>query len=356
MVDKTKIVDEIYGIVGVDTPLDPSFTLVIDADNLESRTGYKATDNAFVKLQYLLDVQDDPEVSDADFNILLKRIQQSAISDVMNRVFNKASFIDRNLLYKYAINKVDTEVLPAGFVGYRIQVADEKNICFEIKRILLNFSGAGNVKLLLFNTAKDSPIEEKLITISSTHQEVELNWVIDNSDDYYKGEYYLGYLTQALVVVPFERNYQLSNVRSSITHLSFESVQFTGHATELLPDLEQKEGSSNTWGLNPDFFVRDDFTDLAIQNENIFGQAINVQMQIKILSEYLATKRSNRGQRNAEDASKLVVEIDGQSESTGVPKKGLKKELIGHIFHIQNEMKKLRVGYFGNEIELVTET
>ena len=62
MVDKTKIVDEIYGIVGVDTPLDPSFTLVIDADNLESRTGYKATDNAFVKLQYLLDVQDDPEV------------------------------------------------------------------------------------------------------------------------------------------------------------------------------------------------------------------------------------------------------------------------------------------------------
>lgn len=348
MFNRTKVIDRTYGIVGLRQPLDPVFTLALDIANLASDSGYFVNDNPFVKLQWWLDTQDYKGINASEMNLRLKQIQQLAISDVCNMVFNKSAYIDRSPLYRFPQNNVATETLPAGFVGIKIKVADKRNIAFEIPRILLSFSGTGTFKLMLFNTSVPDPIEEQEITITGKNQSEDLNWVVDNSGDYYKGDYYLGYLTNGLSIEPFKRENNNAGVMSEIENLCFSSVKYTSHLTETMPDTDDEEGASETWGFNPDFFVRYDYTDLIDQNKTIFAKAIDYRMQIAFLSEYIASNRSNRGQRNANEITNIIIELNGQSEDTGIPKAGLNELLSAQISMIKSEVEKLNNSYFIN--------
>ena len=179
----------LLGLVGYRQPFDPAFT-TLNAANLTSRSGLIVNDAAFAKLEYLKDAQDFDAISDVDFNTFLQNKQKESIINVCNAVFNESVYIDKQVLYKNAFNKVDTETLPDGFVCFEIEVTQKKNVAFEIKRILLDFDGTGDIELLLFNTAQKAPLFTKVITITSDHQAEELGWVIDNLVDTYKGEYY----------------------------------------------------------------------------------------------------------------------------------------------------------------------
>ena len=351
-----KIKSNLYGIVGFRQPFNYTYA-ILDTDNQISRSGYFATDNPYVKIESLKSVQDYKDISDADFNIYLKRIQEGSIINVCNQVFSGFDYRDRNLLYKNANNKVEQESLVDGFVGYKICVSSEKNVAFKITRVLLDFDTVGTFKLLLFNTNKSVPIESKDITITDTQQEVVLNWVVDNSDITYKGDYYLGYIKTATTPIPYKRNYNNSNFMSYFSKLSFEKVQSKGHATETLFDLTLEEGLSEDIGLNPDITVYEDFTNVIIQNESILSRAIQLDMIISVLREYSYSLRSNGSERKSEElAIRILAEIEGQTGNDVLTITGLRPQLLGEISQIGMELKKLRVGYFNNSIKSSTLT
>lgn len=350
MFSPIKISEKLYGLVGFRQPFNPAYQK-IDAGNQASRSGYFVTDNPFAKLEYIYDSQDFSEISDIDFNIFLKRKQEESIVSIANAVFNSADYIDRQMFYKNASNKINTETLPTGFIGYRIEVSDKKNIAFSIKRILLEFSGTGTITIMLFNTAKAAPILSQVVNITSTHQEVVLDWTIDNSDTTYKGDYYLGYLTTGLTVAPFKRDYQWSNLLSIISELSLLPIVVKNHLTATLFDLLLVEGNNKATGLNPDVTVYEDFTDLIIQNEKLFARAIQLDMQISFLSEYIASLRSNRNERSsAQLISRIMQEIEGETGENNLKVTGLRPQLYRSISSIKKEVQKLKESYFGKEI------
>lgn len=352
MIQVPKIQDKLYKLVGLRQPFNPALP-VLDADNKTSRSGYIVNDNPLVKLDYLKDTQDFVDISDTQFNTLLRNMQRDSIASIANVVFNDADYIDRNLLFKKAINKVDVTTLTDGFVGWGVELDDKKNVAFEITRILLNFQGTGDFKLLLFNTSQDTPIFEKVITISSTHQEVQLNWVIDNSADTYKGDYYLGYLTTGLTIQPFDREFENADVKSIITHMHFRRIEVVGHNTETLWDIDDNEGLSDDIGLNPDITVYDDFTDLILQNERLFAEAINLDFQINFMSTYTASLRSNKEQRKSMDLiNRVLLEINGQRGERRIV--GLAEKLFISTTQIKKEVKKLKEGYFSEGIFVST--
>jgi hypothetical protein len=355
MFSKKTAESKLYGIIGFNQPFDPAFAIV-DAANEISRSGYFVDDNAYVKVEYLKDTQDFLTITDEQFNTYLKRLQQSAIAAVCNQVFNRYSYLDRNLLYKNAMNKVNTETLSNGFVGYKIQVSDEKNIAFEIKRVLLNFSGTGNIELFLFNSNKSTPLFSKVITIASDHQEEVLDWMVDNTGDTYKGKYYLGYNTTGLSVTPYKRDYESSDIKSVLTYLDIERQQVTGHNVNTLFDQTLLQGLSQNIGINPDITVYEDYTDLIVQNENLFGYAIYLQMAILCIQNTMVNIRSNRTQRlTNSDISRMLLELEGQSEGDGVVKiTGIKPLLSVEIAKIKHEIDKLNKGYFGEGLEMLT--
>lgn len=349
-------ISSLYGLVGLRQPFNPTYA-ILDSDNQISRSGYYVTDNPYVKIEYLKDSQDFSDISVDDFNLYLKRMQLSSIFNVCNKVFNRFDYLDRSLLYKNANNKINRESLQDGFVGYKINVSQENNIAFEIKRVLLDFDTLGTFKLLLFNTSKSEPIESLEIEITSKTQEVELNWIVDNSNTTYKGDYYIGYIKSATTPIPFKRDYSNSDIMSSISHLNIEKVSVVGHNTETLFNLNNTKGLSEYMGLNFDITVYEDFTDLIIQNERLFARAIQLDMTIAILREYLNSLRINTKSRQSDEmAAKLLIEIEGQEGDGIITVTGLRPQLVGEITELSREVNKLIDGYFNNSIRATTLT
>lgn len=344
------------GLVGYRQPFNPDVP-TLTAPNITTRSGLYINDNPLAKVEYLYDCQDYDSISDADFNTYLNNAMSESIINVCSNVFNKSSYIDRQLLYKNALNKVETETLPAGFIGHKIEVSSEKNVAFEIKRILLDFEGSGDIELLLFNTSIKAPIQSKVITITTDHQSEDLSWVVDNSGDTYKGDYYLGYLSSYAgigTLKPYKRNWNNSNIESVITYLSIELGTFPTMSSNVLVDLDDWDGTDITSGLNPDITVYEDYTDLILNNERLFSRAIQLDSQIRVMSVIMATVRSNKNERIGKDLlSRIVLELDG-ADVDGIKKVSLRSTLSREIRRVANEIYKIREGYFGGNLSIIT--
>lgn len=355
MFDRSKI-SALNGIVGWIQPYNPDYA-ILDAANTASESGRFINENKFVKVEYLKDTQDYADISDADFNTELSQLQKTGILSVMDKVFSESDFIDRQVLYRYANNKINTDALPAGFVGYEIKPDDTKNVAIEIKRDLLEFSGTGDITLVLYNSQQKAVVFSQVVTITSDLQEVELNWRLDNDSPLYKGDLYYGYFTQGVSVLPYKRDYENADIQSIITHLCIESIKVPGATAGDLFDLESIENSEEVWGMNPDITVFYDWTDLILQNKFLFGRAIQYQCQIQALTYYLASLRTNRNEREAESAmNKILVELEGTTEASGIKKVGLGDKLAGEITLIKKEIDRLRKGYFPEGILSITRT
>lgn len=351
MFDKTKVTDSIIGLVGVQSSINPDYP-TIDATNSESRSGRNATDNPIFKVEYLFDNMDYPQATEADFNTWLTRFIKSSIGDVLDHVNDKSDFIDRQLLYQNANNKKNTETLPDGFVGYKIAQSLDKCQAFEITRCILEFVGTGDITLALYNTAKSSPVKSQTVTISDTFQVQQLNWRLDNSDDYFKGDYYFGYLTNGISVQPYKRDYENANCMSLITGVCFTPMSVTySPTTNELFDLEDMNNVSECWGLNPDITVFDDYTDIFIQNEMLFSKAVELQMVVNAAKTYISSAASNRNERFSNERLNFIV---AQLEGVEGRIEGFKPELIREVTNLKKEIKKIKEGYFADGFILNT--
>lgn len=357
MFDVSKIKNSLSGLVGFKQPFNPDYAIV-NANNLLSESGYYVNSNPFAKIEYIKDCQDYAKISNEDFNIVLSDIIENSAVNVVNQVFSESSYIDRQVLYKYAYNKFETNPLPNGFVGYRIEVDDTKSIAFKITRVLLDFEGTGTIKLLLFNSAKLNPIREQEVTITTDHQEVVLDWVLNDTDTIYKGDYFLGYIKgDTTTVVPYKRGYKNSEIMSYITHLNIEEIFVPNHSTETLFDISKSYSYNESSGLNPDITVFDDFTDLIIQNRFLFARAIFLSAVINCLQIYISSLRSNRNERQAEELyKKILIEIEGTRGGDNIISvKGLRPQLISEISDIKKEITSIKEGYLGNGYSVITE-
>lgn len=353
MYNRDKIISNLKGLVGWWQPFNPTLP-TLDEENLTTLSGRLFNENPYIKLDYIKDTQDYIDISDEQFNEHLKRVEVSAISNVIDNVFSFPDFIDRQVLYQNANNKQDLEVGNQGFVGFKICISKDKNVAFEISRVILEFDGVGDVELLLYNSAISTPIRSKTVNINFRFQEEILNWKVDNSDGYYKGEFYFGYIANGLTVTPFKRNYELSDIKSCITYMNFQEGTFKSQTNRELSDLRGWENSNNTFGLNLDITVYDDFTDLIIQNKMLFSRAIQLQGCVSFLDSYIASLRSNRNTRiNDEYISKLLIEMNGADD--GVLKiQGVKPLLMNEIQRLGSEIKKIKQGYFADGFILNT--
>lgn len=343
------------GLVGFSQPYNPAYAIV-DVDNLLSESGYFATDNPYAKIEFIKDNQDYTNISNSEFNLLLKSIKRASIANVVNQVFSEYDFIDRSVMYSNASNKTETDTLPLGFVGYKIEVGKERNIAFKINRVLLDFQGTGDVTILLWNTAKKTPIQTKTVSITTDHQVVELNWTVDNSDTTYKGDYYIGYNTQGITVNPFKRQFNNASVMSSFKELYIQKVAVINHNTTTLFDLQSIVGMTEDCGLNFDISVFEDFTDFAINNKILFARAMQLSIIISCIQIYMASLRSNANQQHANQVyEKIMIELEGTRAESVINIKGLKNQLLSEISSVKLEIAKLKLG-FSKKGQLMTTT
>lgn len=351
MFDRGTITDSLYGLVGLEQPFDPTYA-ILDDDNQTSRSGYKANGggNPFVKVRYVKETQDYKDISDDDFNALLKRIQESAIVEVCNEVFNTPDIVQRNLIYQYPINLINTTSLSDGFVGHKFEMSRRNNIAFEIKKVVMNFQGTGDITLQLYSSQQQAPLFEQEITITDTTQTQELNWVVNNVNSY-KGNYYLGYIVNG-DLKPYKRDYENSDIITCFDEFYISQIQVSGHDSDTLFDQQSVDGLSDFCGINADMTVYEDYTDTIINSQSLFAKAIDIKYQIALMRIYMGSIRSNRDQRHAQELyTQMLAIIEGVEGSVGsVGVQGLTASFVSEVLNIQKQVNKQRVGYFGGNL------
>jgi len=355
MFNKVSCQTALSGLVGFRQPIDPGFAFTLSAGNLLASAGRYFDENSFINLKLLRDCQDYKDITQSQFQTLLSNLQNSAISNVLDEVFCGSDYVDRQLLYINENNKINVDTLPNGFVGYEISQDATKNLAFEISRCILEFEGTGNITLFLFNSQKKTYVFTQTVAVTSSLQEVVLNWKCENITPLYKGKYIFGYYTHTTTLQPIRREYEKAIVKQNIKHICVEGVKYPFTYTDAnLWDLQLKQGAAECWGLNPDISVYYDYTDLIIQNKSLFAPAIQLSGQIKIIENYISSFRSNINERLSGDmVNKLLVEIEG-AETDAIRKRGLKQILVSEITRIKDYIQKLKDGYFSNYITVVT--
>lgn len=356
---KSKIISNLSGLVGYQNPANPDYQIV-DSTNQLSSSGRHFTENAYCKIEYIKKMHDYARISDSAFNDHLTKLNQEAITTVIDRVFDESDFLDRQVLFKYPNNKINTEDFPNdSLVVYRISQSTEKNLAIKISRVLLEFQGTGTIHLMLFNSFVNDPIEEKDIEITSSMQIEDLNWIVNNSDNFYKGDLLLGYRPTALTgnLKPYKREYENSDIMSVIEELIIDRGYYPNITDNTIPDLKDFDSSAECWGLNPDIIVYEDFTDFIIQNKSQFERAIQLQGQINIIGHILATRRSNPDERISKETIKnMIVELEGINVEDGIKKNGIKKELFFELTRIKKEINKLQTNYLSKGLIINTNT
>lgn len=352
MINIGYIQEKLVGLVGYKQPFNPEYAIV-DADNQISESGYYITDNSYAKIEYIKDNQDYLNISDSDFNVLLKSIKTSSIASVVNQVFQEPDFIDRDLMFKSPFEKTEVTTLPLGFVGYKICFANDVNKTFSINRVLLNFDNVTDVELILWNTGKKEPIFSKIINVVSDTQEEFLNWEISSLNNIYKGDYYIGYITNNLTASPYKRDD--SSDYTDFLDLSIERVFVANHNSNNLFNLDLPQGFSDDIGLNFDISIYYDYTGLIVNNKRLFSRAIHLQCIINCIQLYMSSLRNNSNNIEANILyEKMMIDLEGVATNRSINVKGLKNKLVTEITMIRQEIKKLTGNFVKKGVFITT--
>jgi hypothetical protein len=346
MFDVTLIKQELTGLVGYRQPANPKFAIV-DEDNLISQSGLYITDNPYAKIEYLKACVDYERASNAQLNTELKNIIESSSINICGQVFNEEDFIDRNYIYTATQNKVTEVDLPIGFVGYRINVTEDKNVALRINRAIFEFVDGGTFDLLIFN----SNIKEPIKIIPITFQEFYYTKTLDillNDLGFYKGSFFIGFINDGSFRT-YKKNYYDSINKNSIKNTVIINEFVGGHTDPVLFDLNKTEQFADYCGFNLDISVLDDYTDFIITNKHMFARAIYLDSIIAFLNIYAASLRSNGDERSSfELYNRVMLEIEGtRPDDNVISIKGLRPQIVYEISQIKEQIMKLKGGFFG---------
>lgn len=346
MFDVNLIKQEFKGLVGFRQPANPKFA-ILDEENLVSKSGLYITDNPYAKIEYIKANVDYERATNPQLNLMLKRMLETSAVNICSQVFIDDDFVDRNQIYSNTQNKVEELELPTGFVGYRINIHDNKNIAIRINRIILEMVDAGSVELLVFNSNKKAPVKIIPIVFEEFYHRETLD-IILNDLDYFKGSFFIGFINDGTHKT-YKKNYFDSINKNDIQSLTIINTVVENHTEPLLFDLNNAKEFGDYCGFNLDITVIDDYTDFIITNKFLFARAIYLDSIIASMNICAATLRSNSDERSANELyGRIITEIEGtRPDDNVITIRGLRPQMIYEISQIRDQLNKLKGGFFG---------
>lgn len=346
MFDVTLIKQELNGLVGFRQPANPKFAIV-NAENQLSKSGLFVTDNPYAKIEYLKANMDYERATIEHFNTMLKNIKETSATNICSQVFVADDFIDRNYIYSETQNKTEEVDLPIGFVGYRINLDDCKNVAVRLNRAIFEFVEAKTFELLVFNSNIKSPIKTIAIESEAFYYANTLDIML-NDIGFYKGSFFIGFVNDGTFKT-YRKNYLNSIHRNKIANTTIWPIIVSDYVGTDLFDLNDARETSEYPGFNLDITVVDDYTDFILSNKFLFARAIYLDCIIACLNIYASSLRSNGDERNADELySRIMVEIEGtRPDDNVISIRGLRPQIVYEISQIREQLLKLKGGFFG---------
>lgn len=337
MIAWDKILSEMIGIVGWRQSTVNS-DVQITTENLASSSGlYVQGAHPQITVKNIRSTQEDRTITDANMNVVLSNLVKDGISNVLNFVFPKSDIFDNDLLYKHESDFSTPITQFSGFVGYEISVASSSDIVSVLNKIILQFNGTGNVKLLLFNSGVKLPIQTKMVAVTAdTNISAVLDWILGYITAP-AGKYYLGFLTSGMSIYPYNRVFSWANIQHHFNSIMFSPIYVPNWTSETLFDIKDIVYRAETFGMNFDVTIARDYSNVILQNKDKFAKAIQLSTAVQALALMTSTGRINPEERVIMGTLGQKVIID--SPATYNLYSGLEKELKS--LHVLFGQKKI---------------
>lgn len=307
MIDKSQIKD--LGLVGWRASTITGMPTLSAANTATSSGMYYDDFSHLVNVQNLFKIQEDSSISDANFNVFLTNLTNSAFIKVINAVFQDNDYIENRVLFPYENVWTETLTNDTSFVGYEIHPANRRDLTITLNNVFTSFDSTDTVKLLLFHSSKKAAIDSKEISVSElTDTDTSLTWDLSNFK-YSGGKFYVGYLRSGLTAKAINRDWDSASVRSCFNMFQISPIIVDGWDAETLFDVDDVEYESDTYGLNFDITSWKDYTNIILRNRNKFVDALGLQVAADVLDLIIKSVRSNRIEREIGDSA--FIELEG---------------------------------------------
>jgi len=318
----------------------------LSQDNITSKSSRFFNDGSFHALCTIENIkatQEDPAISEEDFNTYLFKLQSALIMRSLNEVFRKPELIEQVLLYtRYGWN--DIAVANAGqWIGWMINVGNDQSISTQLSFATLYFDTDVDFNLYLFQDGVREPLKTIPVIVSAfAHTEVDLNLVLPFKTG---SKYYLVYdqseLGDAKAIREQVETYAMTRCFEAIMFqaAAIDDGTFFNHNQKQYPGLPQ--------GINLEVVTFRDHTQRILRKANLFDEVQGLQMAVMAIEGINNSNRANLTQRNAEQHSQQMYADLNQAYATKeVPiSPGLKSR-------VYSEFKRLRETFFPKDVPI----
>lgn len=330
MIRSDKIKTAFTGLVGFRDSGLTGYNIVSTANKASSSGLYYNDASELVTIPNIKDSQENPAISDNDFNALLTNMQSTvALDSCMKVVEGQSDFISSTNLFPFEKSFNRTVDKKSKFVGFEIQPLANGIAC-AIPWVELSFDSVVTFNLYLYNSnLPKTAIQTKSVTTVAGESKIyTLDWIIADDATYKGGKFYLGYFEEDLgSASAYKKDYDFGNVSVRTPYFYVEPVSLDNTSTTL--DIESQTYESDEFGLNIGLDVYTDYTELLIRNKALFARAIQYQMHEKVLLMIKYSTRTNSQERIGKEVGMIDFELFGNAELRidGVQAK-LNKEIL----------------------------
>lgn len=278
-------------------------------------------------------------------SLYLEDVFRSGIDDVMNDFVNEKklrreskTLFDNVILFEGAGSKNDRIVSDGSLVGFAFQLKFSRNLLAMIKRIGHQFTEAGDFELWVYHTSQ----EEVIATVSISREKVNsFEWKLDtinlrHIDSTYDagGTFFIMY-DQDLApgqAINKSRSRGWANApcascsmfdkrmwNSYSKYMTVLAVKVVA-ANRVLPegsdaggpdllwDINLTQYVDTNWGLNFEFMMKCDMTEMLIQHKDIFAFAIRDRVTVKLLEILVNSTRQNVDETKTGPAAMIALQ------------------------------------------------
>jgi hypothetical protein len=298
-----------------------------------------------LSVENIYDSQNDPDISEEEFNDKLRQLRKSIILSCLTSVFDDPQYIESGLLFRKIESTQKNPIANKGnFVGVRLQVS-EGGYGVTLKNAILLLNGVRTFNLYLFHSltngtdtigdvVTDVPYIKKWEVTSKANSQtvVPLNYELAYSNDIVKGGvWFLGYFQDDLDTVKALDYNPVPNCYNIVGGIAFESKASNGDF-----DREIYGKSAGMYGLNVEIASYVDHTEQIVNSAHLFDNLQGLMMAAKVIEMVYNSTRSNANQRlNKENISMLYSELNAVTTADRPFVQGLKRNIVQEIEKIQ---------------------
>lgn len=322
---------------------------VLDAGNLLSKSDRYFNDNSFHALCTIANIhasQENPNITDDDFNTLLTTFQNSEITRALNSIFREKELIEQCLMYtRFGMN--DMPIANTGqWVGWVINVANDQSLSTQITMGTFYFDRDVTFHMYLFQDGVMEPLQTIEVVVAGYQRTVvDFDQLVLNFKTGQK--YYFAYDQTELGAARAVRE----QVESVATTLCFEAYNFQAAATTdgTYFNHNNRQYPALPAGVNLEIISFRDHTQKILRKVNLFDEVQGLQMAAMVIEMVNNSSRTDAQQRIAEQkSSQMYMDLNQAFATKEVPvNPGLKSR-------INLEFKKLHETFFPGQKPIST--